>query len=88
MKTITQVTTVTPNAITPLDALWTLIQSQTKAVRKALVKRILDQEAKLGDSKLSEKVRQEAMVKESLTKAFDELHSGKTKHDARALFTQ
>ena len=88
MKTLTQVTTVTPNAITPLDALWTLIQSQTKAVRKALMKRILDQEAKLGDSKLSEKARQEAMVKESLTKAFGELHSGKTKHDARALFTQ
>lgn len=88
MNKTAQTTTVTPNVITPVDALWTLIQSQTKAVRKALAKRILDQEAKLGDSKLSAKAKQEAMVKESLTKAFGELHSGKTKHDARTLFTQ
>ena len=79
MNTITQATAVTPNIITPLDALWTLIQRQTKTVRKALAKRILDEE-------LSEKVRQEAMVKGSLIKAFGELHSGKAKHNARALF--
>jgi hypothetical protein len=29
---------------------------------------------------------QQKMVKESLTKAFDELHTGKAKHDARSLF--
>ena len=78
MNTIAQ-TTVTPNAITPIDALWTLIQSQTKTVRKALAKRILDQE-------VSEKARQEAMVRGSLNKAFGELHSGKAKHNARTLF--
>ena len=78
MNTIAQ-TTATPNIITPIDALWTLIQSQTKTVRKALAKRILDQE-------LSEKTRQEAMVRSSLTKAFGELHSGKAKHNARTLF--
>ncbi len=30
---------------------------------------------------------QKAMVKDSLTRAFDELHSGKVHHDARKLFT-
>ena len=29
---------------------------------------------------------QQAMVKDSLTRAFDELHSGKVHHDARKLF--
>ena len=32
--------------------------------------------------------RQKAMVKESLTRAFDELHSGKAHHKARDLFNQ
>ena len=31
---------------------------------------------------------QKAMVRESLTRAFDELHSGKVHHDARKLFTK
>ena len=31
---------------------------------------------------------QKAMVKDSLTRAFDELHSGKVHHDARKLFTK
>ena len=67
MNTTAQATTVTPGIITPVDALWTLIQSQTKAVRKALVKRILDEEAKLdarqaklGNSQQSAKARQKA----------------------------
>ena len=30
--------------------------------------------------------RQKAMVKESLTRAFDELHSGNAHHNARELF--
>lgn len=85
MNTITQTTTL-PGAITPVDALWALIQSQKKAVRKALAKRILDQEATLGTRQLSEKARQEAMVRGSLTKAFNELHYGKAKHNARTLF--
>lgn len=63
-----------------VDALWVLIQGQTKAVRKALVERLLAEQDKT-------KV-QKAMVKESLTKAFDELHSGKVHHDARNLFAE
>ena len=68
--------------ISTVDALWVLIQSQTKAVRKALIQRILA-------SQKSEKTEaQQKMVKESLTRAFDELHSGKVHHDARKLFTK
>ena len=81
MNTIAHQVAVPPSLITPVDALWTLIQSQTKTARKALVKRILDEEQ-------AAKAHQEAMVKGSLTKAFDELHSGKAKHNARTLFTQ
>ena len=64
--------------ISTVDALWVLIQGQTKAVRKALIKRLLAEQDKT-------KV-QKAMVKESLTRAFDELHAGKVHHDARKLF--
>jgi len=74
------ITTVQPqtNEMSTVDALWVLIQSQTKAVRKALSKRILAEEAKTK--------AQQAMVKESLTRAFDELHSGKVHSDAHKLF--
>ena len=61
--------------ISTVDALWVLIQGQTKAVRKALIKRLLAEQDKT-------KV-QKAMVKESLTRAFDELHAGKVHHVAR-----
>ena len=68
--------------ISTADALWVLIQSQTKAVQKALIQRILE-------SQTSEKTKaQQMMVKESLTRAFDELHSGKVHHDARKLFSK
>jgi hypothetical protein len=68
--------------ISTVDALWVLIQSQTKAVQKALIQRILS-------SQESEKTKaQQKMVKESLTRAFDELHSGKVNHDARKLFAK
>ena len=68
--------------ISTVDALWVLIQSQTKAVQKALIQRILA-------SQKSEKTKaQQKMVKESLTRAFDELHSGKVHHDARKLFAK
>lgn len=70
--------TVEEREISPVDALWALIQSQTKSVRKALVKRMLE------ESESSK--TQKAMVKNSLTQAFDELHSGKAKHNARNLF--
>lgn len=66
--------------ISTVDALWTLIQNQTKSVRKALVKRILD------DHEQQRTLAQQKMVKDSLTRAFDELHSGKVHHNARDLF--
>lgn len=49
--------TYTQVKVSPVDALWTLIQGQTKAVRAALIKRLLEQEmaaktAKAADAKL------------------------------------
>ena len=74
------ITTLPPQTkeISTVDALWVLIQSQTKSVRKALTKRLLAEQEKTNS--------QQAMVKDSLTRAFDELHSGKVHHDARKLF--
>ena len=74
---MTTISTQTPEMNT-VDALWTLIQSQSKRVRKALMERLIAEQDKT--------VVQKAMVKDSLTKAFDELHSGKVHHDARSLF--
>ena len=71
---------IKPQTISPIDALWALIQGQTKAVRKALAKRILEEEY--------DEMAQKTLAKSSLTRAFKELHSGQAKHDARALFTQ
>ena len=74
------ITTVQPQTdeMTTLEALWVLIQSQSKSVRKALTERLL--------SEYKKTEAQQQMVKESLTRAFDELHSGKVHHDARNLF--
>ena len=66
--------------INVVDALWALIQSQTKAVRKELAKRLLAEQ----DSTKA----QQKMVKESLTRAFNQLHAGKVNHDARNLFAE
>jgi ATP-dependent DNA ligase len=66
--------------MTTVDALWVLIQGQTKAVRKALTERLLAEQDKT-------KV-QKTMVRESLTRAFDELHSGRVHYDARKLFAE
>ena len=66
--------------ISTVDALWVLIQNQSKSVRKALVKRILD------DHEQQRTLAQQQMVKDCLTRAFDELHSGKVHHNARDLF--
>ena len=63
-----------------VDALWVLIQSQSKRVRNALTERLLAEQDK---SKV-----QKAMVRDSLTRAFDELHAGKVHHDARKLFAE
>ena len=66
--------------VSPVDALWTLIQSQTKSVRKALAKRILAEEEKTK--------AQKKMVKESLSRAFDELQAGNIHPDAHNLFVE
>ena len=67
--------------ISPVDALWVLIQSQTKAVRKALTKRLIEDEK-------SAKAKQEALVKDTLTRAFEQLHAGEVYDDARSLFNE
>ena len=74
------ITTLPPQTteISTVDALWVLIQGQTKAVRKALIERLLAEQDKTE--------AQKAMVRDSLTRAFDELHSGRVHHDARSLF--
>ena len=76
------ITTMQPQAteISTVDALWVLIQSQTKAVRKALAKRLLAEEEV---SRV-----QKANVRKSMTKAFDELNSSQIKHNARELFAK
>ena len=48
--------------------LWVLIQGQSKRVRKALFKRL--------EAEQDQTLAQQQMVEESLTRAFDELHSG------------
>ena len=73
-------TTIYPQTISPADALWALYQSQTKKVREAFRLRLLSEE----QEQITKS--QEAMVKESLTRAFDELHTGKVHHNARKLF--
>jgi len=74
------ITTIEQKAteMSTVDALWTLIQGQTKAVRKALTQRLLAEQ--------EQTKAQKKMVKDSLTRAFDELHSGNVHHDARRLF--
>lgn len=76
---ITSLSTNTSNMST-VDALWILIQSQSKAVRKALTERMLTEQEQAKTAK------QQMLVKESLTRAFGQLHSGKVHHGARDLF--
>lgn len=76
---ITTIPSQTPEMST-VEALWVLIQGQKKAVRKILTERLVAEQDKTK--------KQKAMVKESLTRAFDELHSGKVHHDARNLFAE
>ena len=77
MNTIAPTISSSMTDVSLVDALWTLIQSQTKSVRKALAKRILEENTTKAQQK---------MVKESLTKAIEELHAGKSKHNACTLF--
>ena len=78
------ITTVIPQSqkISKVDALWVLIQSQTKAVRKVLTERLLAEQSQ------TKAKAQQQMVKDSLTRAFDELHAGKVHRDARKLFAK
>ena len=73
---------VTPQSqnISTVDALWVLINSQTKAVRKALTERLLAERSQ------SKTRAQQQMINDSLTRAFDELHAGMVHKDARKLF--
>lgn len=80
MNTVTPSISNRMTEISPVDALWVLIQSQTKTVRKALTKRLLEEDSAVR--------AQQKMVKKSLTKAFEELHAGLVKHDARNLFAE
>jgi len=70
--------------IRPLDALWALFESQPKNVRKAFVKRLLQEDVE------AETTRQQLVVKQSLTQAFKELadaeKNGVELPDARNLF--
>ena len=75
-------TTTYPSTVSPVDALWALYQSQTKKVREAFSMRVMAEKEELVTK------RQQAMVKESLTRAFDELHSGKVHQDAYKLFDE
>jgi hypothetical protein len=61
-----------------VDALWVLIQSQSQTVRKALIRRLLEEQEKTA--------AQQQMVEQSLNRAFDELHAGKVHHNARNIF--
>lgn len=76
------ITTITSDSqnISTIDALWVLIQSQTKAVRKALTERLLAERTQ------AKTQAQQKMVKDSLTRAYGELHSGKAHKDAHKLF--
>ena len=79
METVT--TAQSPqDKISVVDALWAIIQGQTKAVRKELTLRLLAEQD-------STKVQQK-MVKDSLTRAFNQLRAGKVNHDARNLFAE
>lgn len=68
----------------PLDALWALFESQPKNVRKAFVKRLLQEDVE------AETIRQQLVVKKSLTQAFNEMadaeKNGVELPDARSLF--
>lgn len=79
-----QTMTLQRPVIRPLDALWSLFESQPKTVKKAFVKRLLQEDVE------AETMRQQLVVKQSLTQAFRELadaeKNGVELPDARNLF--
>ena len=56
------------------------MMTEEGAVRKALTERLLAEQSQ------AKAKAQQQMVKDSLTRAFDELHSGRIHRDARKLF--
>lgn len=70
--------------VRPLDALWAIFESQPAKVKKAFVKRLLQEDVE------AETLRQQLVVKQSLTQAFKELEeaekNGVELPDARNLF--
>ncbi len=84
MNTPIAIPTNTTSEISAVDALWTLIKRQTKSVQKALAIRLVQEE--VISAQEAERHRQEALVKDSLQRAFRELQTGEVCHDARHLF--
>ena len=70
--------------ISPTDALWALFKSQPKSIRKAFTERLLREEV------AAETMRQQVMLQDSLSRAFNELkeaqQTGKELPNARNLF--
>lgn len=70
-----------------VDALWTLIQGQRKAVRQALVKRIIE-----SDAEEVETARQKARVRMSIERGWsevkDSMRSGKELKSAEELLRE
>lgn len=70
--------------VNAVDAIWYIIQSQSATVRKAITKRLIDAE------KEEKTRRQQKVVRDSLTHAFEELaeakRTGRQLPDARSLF--
>ena len=69
------VTTYPQAEVSPVDALWTLIQGQTKAVRAALTKRLVEQEraALAKESAESKKITQKIRALENDSEGFFKL---------------
>ena len=69
------VTTYPQSEVSPVDALWTLIQGQTKAVRAALTKRLVEQEraALAKESAESKKFTQKIRALENDSEGFFKL---------------
>lgn len=71
------ITTIEQKAteMSTVDALWTLIQGQTKAVRKALTKRLLAEQEQAKAAKRVEDITKTAGYKE----AMDDIKHGRVK---------
>ena len=76
--------TIHNTQIGPLDALWTIFKTQPKSVRKAFMERLLKEDVE------AQAIRNQMVVKQSITKALKELsdaeQSGIELPDARNLF--